>query len=95
MGLVIKTLIVQCLEQELTAVNERIITIRLPLKMNAYAMIISAYASTMANPEEISALRDIIKAVLITNKMIIAGHFNARVGKGVENGPCVIGQNRI
>ena len=96
MEFAIKNSIVQCLEQEPTAVNNRIVTMRLPLKKNAYATIISAYAPTMTNPEKIkegfySTLRDVVKAVSITDKLIIAGDFNVRVGRKVENWPGVIG----
>ena len=49
----IKNSIVQCLKQKPTAVNNRIVTMRLSLKKNAYATIISAYAPTMTNPEKI------------------------------------------
>ena len=99
-GFAIRNSIVQCLELDPTAVNDRIITMRLPLKKNAYATIISAYAPTMTNPEEnkegfYSTLRDIVKEVPITDKLIIAGDFNARVGREVENWPGVIGSNGI
>ena len=73
---------------------------RLPLKKNAYATIISAYAPTMTNLEEIkegfcSTLRNVVKTVWITDKLIIAGDFNARVGREVENWRGVIGLNGI
>ena len=85
----------QCLEQEPTGVNDRIITMK-----KLYALIISAYALTTTNPEETkegfySTVRDIVKAVLITDKLIIAGDFNARVGREVENWRGVIGLNGI
>ena len=58
---------------------------RLPLKKNVYATIVSAYAATMTNSEEnkeefYNKLRDIVKEVSIADKLIIAGDFNARVG---------------
>ena len=95
MGFAIKNSIVQCLEQEPTGVNDRIITMK-----KLYALIISAYALTTTNPEETkegfySTVRDIVKAVLITDKLIIAGDFNARVGREVENWRGVIGLNGI
>ena len=42
-----------------------------------------------------STLRDAVKTVLITNKFIKAGDFNAGVGTEVENWPGVIGPNGI
>ena len=85
----IKNSIVQCLEQKPTSVNDRIITMRLPQKKNAYAMIISVYAVDM-NPEDIkeglySTLRDIVKAVSITENLITAGDFKSKFGRDVAN----------
>ena len=58
--------------------------------MIAYATIISVYAPTITNSKEIkegfySILRDVVKTVSIKDKLIIAGDFNASVGKEVEN----------
>ena len=99
-GFAIKNSIASCLEQEPTAINDRIITMRLPLKKNAYATIVSAYAPTMTNPEEnkeefYSKLRETIKEVSIADKLIIAGDFNARVGREAENWPGVLGKQGI
>ena len=62
---------------------------RLPQKKNAYAMIISVYAVDM-NPEDIkeglySTLRDIVKAVSITENLITAGDFKSKFGRDVAN----------
>ena len=99
-GFAVKNSIAQCLEQDPTAVNERIITMRLPLRKNAYATIVSTYAPTMTNPQEnkedfYSKLRETVKEVSITDKLIIAGDFNAKVGGEVENWPDVIGRHGI
>ena len=68
--------------------------------MIAYATIISVYAPTITNSKEIkegfySILRDVVKTVSIKDKLIIAGDFNASVGKKVENWPGVICPNGI
>ena len=99
-GFAIRNSIIPYLEQEPTAINDRIISMRLPLKKNDYAMIISAYAPTMTNPEEnkeefYSKLRETVKNVSITDKLIIAGDFNARVGCEDKNWPGVIGTQGI
>ena len=67
-------------------VNDRIMTMRLPLTHGEkFATIISAYAPTMTNPEEIKnkfyeELNSVIRAVPTADKLIILGDFNARVG---------------
>ena len=60
-------------------------TLRLPLSGNKHATIISAYASTMTNPDEVKDkfyddLDNIISATPRTDKLILFGDFNARVG---------------
>ena len=81
-GFAIRNSIVESLEQEPTAISDRIITMRLSLKKNVYATIVSAYAPTMTNLEEnkeefYNKLRDTIKEIPSTDKLIIAGDFNA------------------
>ena len=66
------------LEQKPAAISDRIISMRLPLKKNVYATIVSTYAPTMTNPEEnkeqfYRTLRETMKNVSITDKLIIAG----------------------
>jgi hypothetical protein len=95
-GFALKNAIAQCLEQDPIAISDRIMTIRLPLLKKCYATIVSVYAPTMTNPDEnkeefYSNLRDTIKNVPNTDKLIITGDFNARVGMEAENWPDVIG----
>ncbi|XP_046863472.1 uncharacterized protein LOC124457235 [Xenia sp. Carnegie-2017] len=57
---------------------------------------VSVYAPTMTNPDEIKEdfyqkLRETIREVPSTDKLIIAGDLNARVGDEVENWPGVLG----
>lgn len=95
-GFALKNAIAQSLEQDPTPISDRIITMRLPLLKKCYVTIMSVYAPTMTNPDEnkeefYSNLRDTIKNVPNTDKLIIAGDFNARVGMESENWPDVLG----
>ena len=99
-GFAIRNSIMPYLEQEPAAISDRIISMRLPLKKNVYATIVSTYAPTMTNPEEnkeqfYRTLRETIRNVSITDKLIIAGDFNARVGCEAKNWPGVIGTQGI
>ena len=60
-------------------------TLRLPLSGNKHATIVSAYAPTMTNPDEVkdkfyNDLDDVISATPRTDKIILLGDFNARFG---------------
>ena len=57
-------------------------TLRLPLSDNKHDTLISAYASTMTNPDEVKGkffddLNSIISATPHTDKLIILGDLNA------------------
>ena len=58
---------------------------RYRLSGNKHATIVSAYAPTMTNPDEVKDkfyddLDNIISAIPPTDKLILLGDFNARVG---------------
>ena len=57
-------------------------TLRLPLSGNKHAAIVSAYAPTMTNPDEVKDkyLDNIISATPRTDRLFLLGDFNARVG---------------
>ena len=60
-------------------------TFKIPLPGNKHATIVSAYAPTMTNPDEVKDkfydyLDNIISATLRTDKLTLLGDFNARVG---------------
>nr|VZH94102.1 unnamed protein product [Spirometra erinaceieuropaei] len=71
-----------CLPQ---GINDRLMSLRLPLRGGQFATIISAYAPTMTNPD---AVRDkfyedmyaLLATVSKADKLIVLGDFNARVG---------------
>ena len=57
---------------------------RLPLSDNKHATIVSAYAPTMTNTDEVkdkfyNDLDDVISAAPRTDKLILLGDFNARL----------------
>lgn len=88
-GFAIKKRLVSMLEELPTGINERIMTLRLPLTHHRYATCISVYAPTMTNsPETISSfyenLKSTIQKVPADDKIILLGDFNARVGTDFE-----------
>ncbi|KAL8602006.1 hypothetical protein ACOMHN_008497 [Nucella lapillus] len=51
-GFAIRTPLISRLESQPQGINDRIMTLRLPLSENAYATMISVYAPTMTNQDE-------------------------------------------
>nr|VZI17692.1 unnamed protein product [Spirometra erinaceieuropaei] len=67
-------------------INDRLMSLRLPLRRGGkFAIIISAYAPTMTNPDAVrdkfyEDLHALLATVLKADKWIVLGDFNARVG---------------
>lgn len=85
-GFAIKTEIVRKLEQLPVGVNERLMTLQLNLCNNKKATLISAYAPTLMaeqHDKEVfySHLDTLLSQVPRSNKIILLGDFNARIGR--------------
>ena len=81
-------------------VNDRLMTLRIPLSQEKFATLVSAYAPTMTNPEEIKDkfyedLNGVISTVPNADKLIILGDFNARVGCDSAAWDGVIGKHGV
>ena len=95
-GLAFKTELVGKLSGLPKCINDRLMTLRLPLSGNKHATIGSAYAPTLTNPDEVkdkfyNDLDDIICATLCTDKLIFLCDFNARVDTDLQTWEGVIG----
>ena len=72
----------------------------LPLTEKKFVTLISAYAPTMTNPDETKDkfyedLVDTISSVPNTDKLIILGDFNARVGQDHTTWPGILGKQGL
>ncbi|XP_059838461.1 craniofacial development protein 2-like [Hypanus sabinus] len=79
-------------------INDRLITLRLPLGNKRSATLISAYAPTMTNPDDIKdkfyeELDTLIAAVPQSEKLIVLGDFNARVGTDYQTWEGILGRH--
>ena len=75
-------------------------TLRLPLSGKRHATIVSAYAPTMTNPDEVKNkfyddLDSVISAAPGIDKLILLGDFNARVGTDHQTWEGVIGSEGV
>ena len=92
------------LAQKLTklpeGINDRLMRLQLPLPNKKFATLVSAYAPTMTNPDDIKdkfyeELDDIIAGTPKAEKLIVLGDFNARVGTDHQCWDGVIGRHGI
>ena len=96
----IKTELVGKLSGLPKGINDRLMALRLPQSGYKHANIVSAYAPTMTNPDEVkdkfyNDLDDIISATSRTDKLILLGDFNARVGADHKTWEGVIGPEGV
>ena len=99
-GFAIRSNLVRHLEGNLpVGVNERLMTMRLPLK-GSTLHIISAYAPTLPQSDETkdafyTCLYDAIKSVPLSHKLLVLGDFNARVGTDHESWENILGRHGV
>ena len=99
-GFAILSSLVSKLDKPPKGINDRLMTLRLPLQGKKFATIISAYAPTMTNPDDIKEkfyedLNSILSSVPKQDKLILLGDFNARVGQDHESWAGVLGTQGI
>ena len=97
-GFAIKSHLVSMLSGLPKGINDRLMTLRLPLSGKRHATI--AYAPTMTNPDEVKDkfyddLDSMISAAPRTDKLILLGDFNARVGTVHQTLEGVIGSEGV
>ena len=99
-GFAIKNRLVQKLVSLPKGINDRLMSLQLQLHGKKQATLISAYAPTMTNPDDVKDkfyedLDALISSVGSSNKLILLGDFNARVGCDASTWKGVIGSNGV
>ena len=94
MGFAIKNDIVTKLTEMPRPVSDRIMTMRLPLSKDNFATIIRVYAPRMTNPAEnkeafYNQLASVLSGISRTDKVLLIGDSNARIGRDNDKWPCV------
>ena len=99
-GIAVRNSIAENLTETPVYISERLMSLRIPLERGEFATIISAYAPTLAAEEDVKdefyhCLHDALKRVARTDKLILMGDFNARVGNNGEMWPGVIERHGV
>ena len=99
-GFALRTSLVSQLESQPKGINDRIMTMRLPLQDNRNATLISVYAPTMTNPDDIKEvfyqqLDVVVRSVPTADRLIILGDLNARIGSNHTAWTGIIGHHGI
>lgn len=99
-GLAIRTQLLKQIPDLPTGVNERLMKIRLPISNKRFMTIISAYAPTLTSTEDVKEqfyadLDTLLRTTPATDKLILLGDFNARVGIDSDQWRGVIGKHGV
>ena len=99
-GFAIKTHLVSKLSGLPKGINDCLMTLRLPLSGKRHATIVNAYVPTMTNPDKVKDrfyddLDSLISAAPRTDKHILLGDFNARVGTDHQTWEGMIGSEGV
>ena len=94
-GFAIRTFLIPKLETLPKWINDRLMTMRIPLAGNIHLTLISAYVPTMTYTEEdkeqfYQVLRDTLHSVPRNDKLLLVGDFNARSGRNSGARPTVM-----
>ena len=98
-GFAIKSHLVSKLSGLPKGINDRLMTLRLPLSGKRHATIVRAYAPTMTNPDEVKdKFYDDLDSVFLQHPgqtLILLGDFNAGVGTDHQTWEGVIGSEGV
>ena len=90
MGCAIEKDIITKLTEMPRPVSDTTMMMRLPLSKDNFATIISVYAPTMTNPDEkkeaYNQLASVLSDIPRTDKLLLIGDFNARIGRDNDIG---------
>ena len=99
-GLAIRTSLLQQLPETPVAIDERLMTLRIPLAKGRYMTLLSVYAPTLTSDESskdrfYDNLRSALRSVPPQDKVALLGDFNARVGTNHHIWNGVIGKHGV
>ena len=99
-GIAVRNSIAENLTESPVYISERLMSLRIPLERGEFATVVSAYAPTLAAEQEVKdqfyhCLHDTLKSVKRTDKLVLMGDFNARVGNDGDMWPGVVERHGV
>ena len=99
MGFVIKEIFTKLTEMP-RPVSDRVMMMRLHLSKDNFATIISVYVPTKTKPDEnkeafYNQLASVLTGIPRTDKLLVIGYFNARIGTENDKWPMVMAKHGI
>jgi exonuclease III len=99
-GLAIRSSLMKDIPTLPVGINERLMKIRFPLSKTRHMTIISAYAPTLTSPDDAKEqfyedLNQLIRDTHTSDKLLILGDFNARVGRDSDDWKGVLGPHGV
>ena len=97
-GFAIRTALLRSMPVLPVGINERLMKLRIPLSRIRYLTIISAYAPTLTSPDDAKEqfyeqFEQVIRSTPPSDKLVILGDFNARVGRDYSSLEGVLGRH--
>ena len=99
-GFAIRTSLLNQLPETPVAVSERLMTLRVPLSKSRFMTIICAYAPTLTSDDHskdcfYQALHSVLRSTPRSDKLLLMGDFNARVGADYSVWGDIIGRHGV
>ena len=99
-GFAVRTALLESTQEFLIAIDERLMTLRLPLAKNRFATFVSVYSPTLDSSDDVKdrfydTLYSTIRRISQDDKIILLGDFNARVGRNHDTWHGVIGHHSV
>lgn len=97
-GFAVKNSLLRSIEDAPVGISARLMKMRIPLTRNRHATVLSCYAPTLGSPEDdkdafYEQLDSEIQRTSVSDKLIVLGDFNARVGCSCQAWEGVIGRH--
>ena len=99
-GFSVRTALLRSAQESPIAIDERPMTLWLPLAKNRFATFVSAYTPTLDSSDDVKdrlydTLYSILRWILQNDKIILLGDYNAKVGRNHDKCQGVIGHHGV